>query len=133
MSVNLVQASAGLRESADSDAIRLSAYGAGRICLAGDAGAVAPPFTGSGVFKGYQNVSGLLEELGRGQDLDQALASWSAEQVRLADRLLTLGDQMEQAFIWDSIDLRAATSDDVSAWWKAAVTFPEDFSYQAGQ
>ena len=110
---------------------RLTAYAKGRICLVGDAGVVAPPFTGSGVFKGYQNVSGLLGQLKARADIDAALTAWSAQQVRLGDRLLALGDQMEQAFIWDSIDLRSAEADDVAEWWKAAVTFPEDFSYQA--
>jgi hypothetical protein len=91
---------------------------------------VTPPFTGSGVFKGYQNVSGLLEHLQAEEELEGALSGWSVEQVRLADHLLALGDQMEQAFIWDPIDLRTAEADDVAAWWKAAVTFPEEFSYQ---
>jgi 2-polyprenyl-6-methoxyphenol hydroxylase-like FAD-dependent oxidoreductase len=110
---------------------RLSAYADGRMCVIGDAGVVAPPFTGSGVFKGYQNVKGLLGELSEDGDLDSALARWSAEQVRLGDRLLALGEQMERAFIWDPPDLRTATSDEVAAWWKAAVTFPDEFSYQA--
>mgnify|MGYP001815384075 CR=1 FL=1 len=112
---------------------RLSSYAAGRMCLIGDAGVVAPPFTGSGVFKGYQNVKGLLGELSEDGDVDVALSRWSAEQVRLGDRLLALGDQMEQAFIWDPLDLRRASPEDVAAWWKAAVTFPEEFTYQAEQ
>ncbi len=110
---------------------QLSTYARGRMCVIGDSGVVAQPFTGSGVFKGYQNVSGLLPELGRTDDLDAALAAWSDEQVRLGARLLALGDQMEQAFIWDPIDLGTASSEDVAAWWQGAVTFPEDFSYQA--
>ncbi len=40
---------------------------------------------------------------------------------------------MEQAFIWDPPDLRTATTAEVAAWWKAAVTFPEDFSYQRAE
>ena len=110
---------------------RLSAYAAGRMCVIGDAGVVAPPFTGSGVFKGYQNVNGLLEELQMGGGLEAALGRWSDEQVRLGERLLALGDQMEQAFIWDSIDLTDADNETVADWWKSAVTFPEDFTYEA--
>jgi 2-polyprenyl-6-methoxyphenol hydroxylase-like FAD-dependent oxidoreductase len=109
----------------------LSSYAEGRACVIGDAGVVAPPFTGSGVFKGYQNVSRLLDELGQTDDVDAALARWSTNQVRLGKRLLALGDQMEQAFIWDSIDLAAASADEVAVWWKAAVSFPEEFTYQA--
>jgi 2-polyprenyl-6-methoxyphenol hydroxylase-like FAD-dependent oxidoreductase len=112
---------------------RLSAYARGRAGLIGDAGVVAPPFTGAGVFKGYQNVSGLMAQLSAADDVEPALDAWSREQVRLGDRLLALGDQMEQAFIWDPIDLRTAEAQEVATWWKAAVTFPEDFTYQAGE
>ena len=103
------------------------------MALIGDAGVVAPPFTGSGVFKGYQNVRGLLEQISGASDLDAGLAAWSHEQVELGQRLLALGQQMEQAFIWDSIDLRSADADAVAAWWKDAVTFPEDFTYEASR
>jgi 2-polyprenyl-6-methoxyphenol hydroxylase-like FAD-dependent oxidoreductase len=113
--------------------VRPSAYARGRMCLIGDAGAVAPPFTGSGVFKGYHNVRGLLRQLDTSGDLDPALRHWSDQQVRFGERLLALGDQMEEAFIWDPIDLRTASTEDVATWWKAAVTFPEGFSYQAGK
>ena len=99
--------------------------------LVGDAGVVAPPFTGSGVFKGYQNVSGLLAQLTATAPVDGALEAWSAEQVRLGDRLLALGDQMEQAFIWDSLDLAQADAASTEAWWHAAVQFPDEFTYEA--
>ena len=110
---------------------RVPAYHSGRICLIGDAGAVAQPFTGSGVFKGYNNVTGLLEALSGEDALDAALQAWSTEQTALSDRLLALGEQMERAFIFDPLDLRGADGAAVEAWWKAAVSFPEDFSYQS--
>jgi 2-polyprenyl-6-methoxyphenol hydroxylase-like FAD-dependent oxidoreductase len=112
---------------------RLATYRVGRVCLIGDAGVVAPPFTGSGVFKGYQNADGLLNELSSGAAVDESLERWSAEQLRLGQRLLALGDQMEQAFIWDPLDLRTADAESTQAWWKGAVTFPEEFSYEAGR
>jgi len=43
--------------------VRLPAYHLGRICLIGDAGIVAQPFTGSGVFKGYNNIRDLIKAL----------------------------------------------------------------------
>jgi 2-polyprenyl-6-methoxyphenol hydroxylase-like FAD-dependent oxidoreductase len=110
---------------------RLPAYHRGAACLIGDAGAVAPPFTGSGVFKGYNNVAGLLDCFERHDDLDAALTDWDTEQVALADRLLGLGDQMEQAFIWDSLDLTTADAAATEAWWHASVQFPDDFTYEA--
>lgn len=111
--------------------VRMPAYHRGAACLIGDAGAVAPPFTGSGVFKGYNNIQGLLEVFEHHDDPVAALEEWDEEQVRLADRLLALGEQMERAFIWDSLDLSTADAASTEAWWHAAVQFPDDFSYEA--
>lgn len=110
---------------------RMPAYHRRAVCLIGDAGAVAPPFTGSGVFKGYNNVQGLLDAFEHHDDPVTALEEWDTEQVRLADRLLALGDQMEQAFIWDSLDLTTADAESTEEWWHAAVQFPDDFTYEA--
>jgi len=110
---------------------RMPAYHRGAACLIGDAGAVAQPFTGSGVFKGYNNVQGLLDVFDHHDDLIAALEEWDSDQVRLADRLLALGDQMERAFIWDSLDLTTADAASTEAWWHAAVQFPDDFTYEA--
>ena len=111
--------------------VRMPAYHRGAACLIGDAGAVAQPFTGSGVFKGYNNVESLLEVFRDHDDPVAALEEWDQEQVRLADRLLALGDQMEQAFIWDSLDLTTADASSTEAWWHASVQFPDDFTYEA--
>ena len=108
---------------------RVPAYAKGRMCLIGDAGSVAQPFTGSGVFKGYNNVSSLVDALSAHSDLDSALATWSNEQVRVADRLLGLGEQMERAFIWDPPDLAGADAASTETWWRESVSFPEDFTY----
>lgn len=110
---------------------RMPAYHRGAACLIGDAGAVAPPFTGSGVFKGYHNVENLLEVFDHHDDPVTALEEWDADQVHRADRLLALGDQMERAFIWDSLDLTTADAESTEAWWRAAVQFPDDFTYEA--
>ena len=71
--------------------------------------------------------------LDRHDDLDSALREWDAEQVELADRLLALGDQMERAFIWNSLDLTTSDAASTEAWWRAAVQFPDDFSYEADE
>lgn len=112
---------------------RLPAYHQGRICVIGDAGIVTPPFTGSGVFKGYNNVRDLLNALSSQDTLENALERWDREQTRIGNRLLALGDQMEEAFIWNSLDLTTADSETTAAWWKEAVTFPEEFTYQANE
>ncbi len=110
--------------------VKMPGYHRGRMGLIGDAGSVAQPFTGSGVFKGYNNVTGLLEVLARHDDLDAALEEWGANQVALGDRLLALGQQMEQAFIWNPLDLAEADPATTEAWWRKTVEFPEDFSHE---
>ena len=53
---------------------RMPGYRRGRMCLVGDAGAVAQPFTGSGVFKGHANVAALLGALGQSLDIGTIVA-----------------------------------------------------------
>lgn len=108
----------------------LPGYYRDRFCLIGDAGMVIQPFTGSGVFKGYNNTKDLLENLKSLASIDEALQQWSEKELNSAKRLLALGEQMEKAFIWNQLDYATATGEEVAAWWKASVTFPEDFSYQ---
>jgi len=101
----------------------------GRIALVGDAGAVVPPFTGSGVFKAIANVTQLAERLGDGGDPDSALRRWSREQAATGMRLAALGEQMEKAFVWDAPDFSTLTGEEARAWWHEAITFPDEFSY----
>lgn len=108
----------------------LDHYSKDNMCLIGDAGMVAQPFTGSGVFKGYHNVKDLITSLGEHDHLEDALHAWSDKQVTDGRRLLALGEQMEKAFIWEQPDFALAKEEDTAAWWKASVTFPENFSYE---
>ena len=111
--------------------VQVPGYHCGRMGLIGDAGSVAQPFTASGVFKGYHNVSGLIDVLDRHDHLEAALEEWGAIQVALGDRLLALGEQMERAFIWNPLDLAGADAATTEAWWRKAVEFPEDFSHES--
>lgn len=45
--------------------------------------------------------------------------------------MLALGNQMEDAFIWNTIDLAEATAEDCRAWWNRSITIPAEFSYFA--
>ena len=110
--------------------VRAPGYHKGRMCLIGDAGTVAQPHTGSGVFKGYHNAVSLLDALDHHDDLDSALAAWVPSQVELGDRLLALGEQTEQAFIWNPLDLADADATTVEEWFRKAVEFPDDFSFE---
>jgi 2-polyprenyl-6-methoxyphenol hydroxylase-like FAD-dependent oxidoreductase len=105
---------------------QVPAYRSGRACLIGDAGSVAQPFTGSGVFKGYNNVSSLVRALASRESLDTALDAWSSEQTRVGNQVLKLGEQMEDAFIWNSLDLVEAGADEVERWFRDAISFPEN-------
>ncbi len=51
--------------------------------------------------------------------------------MALGDRLLALGEQMEEAFIWDPLDLADADAATTETWWRKAVEFPEDFSHES--
>lgn len=108
----------------------VESYYRDKMCLIGDAGTVIQPFTGSGIFKGYNNVKDLLQALNENATLEEALQSWSHLQTKSARRILALGEQMEDAFIWKQLDFSSATEETVAKWWKSSVTFPDHFSYE---
>ena len=105
------------------------AYARGRMALLGDAGAVAPPFTGSGVFKAMMNAVELATNLAERSSVDEALECWSAEQTERGMRLAALGAQMETAFVWEAPDLSRMTESEARVWWTQSIAFPEEFSY----
>jgi 2-polyprenyl-6-methoxyphenol hydroxylase-like FAD-dependent oxidoreductase len=101
----------------------------GRRALLGDAGTVAPPFTGSGVFKAMMNAVELAVALGQpGATLD-VLGRWSDEQASRGSRLAALGEQMERAFVWSAPDFSTMVESSARAWWTKSIAFPDDFSY----
>ena len=110
--------------------VDMPGYHNGRICLFGDAGAVAQPFTGSGVFKGVNNALDLVAKLEETAQVEEALAQWDAEQTAAGKRLVVLGEQMEQAWIWAAVDFAQMEPAETEQWFKTAVTFPEEFSYE---
>lgn len=113
--------------------VDLPAYARDRVCLIGDAGIVAQPFTGSGIFKGFNNAKDLVNSLQDHQSVEDSLAEWSESQTEGSKRILALGEQMEQAFIWDSLDFATADAESTKSWWESSVTFPENFTYEDKQ
>lgn len=105
-------------------------YHNGRVCLIGDAGAVAPPYTASGVFKGMNNAIDLTEAL-NSDSCDVALAKWSKTQTALGQRLSALGRQLEQALIWHVPNFGQMSEVDMQAWWQNAAKMPEDIFTEA--
>ena len=110
----------------------LNSYYKNKMCLIGDAGMVVQPFTGSGVFKGYNNVKDLLACLKKNNSIEEALDQWSNKQLQTGKRLLTLGEQMEKAFIWEQLDFANVNEETTSTWWKSSITFPDNFNYEKG-
>lgn len=92
---------------------------AGRVCLVGDAGFVAQPFTASGVFKSISNASALSEALMSHKTPEEALAGWNHAQTDLGRRLATTGEQLEQALIWDIPDFSKLSEAQWDAWCKS--------------
>lgn len=108
----------------------LDSYYKDKMCLIGDAGMVVQPFTGSGVFKGYNNVKDLITSINNSDTIEDGLSLWSEKQIRSGKRLLALGEQMEKAFIWDQPDFANIDEETVLKWWKNSISFPDNFNYQ---
>jgi 2-polyprenyl-6-methoxyphenol hydroxylase-like FAD-dependent oxidoreductase len=96
----------------------------GRICLIGDAGALAPPVTGSGVFRGTTNAIELATALQAGDDLDAALAGWDEAQTAIGRCLAAWGRQLEQALIWATPDLASLDPAAVEEWYNRTAPIP---------
>lgn len=109
--------------------VEVPAYFKSGCCLVGDAGSVAPPFTGSGVFKATNNVLDLSAALEGADSLQEALDAWSARQLESANRISLLGRQMERAFVWEAPDFADMDEDTTRTWWNGAITFPDEFRY----
>ncbi len=92
-------------------------YRRGRICLAGDAGAVVPPFTTSGVYKGMKNGAELIAALADEGNLESALDAWDLEQQTAGYGLKRLSDVMAERLITNVPDFSAMTQDDLVEWW----------------
>jgi 2-polyprenyl-6-methoxyphenol hydroxylase-like FAD-dependent oxidoreductase len=106
--------------------VSLPGYRRGRVCLVGDAGSVAPPFTASGVYKGVNNAVDLTKALGSYGSVDEALAAWNTEETATGNRMAALGKQLEEALIWSIPDFSQMEEPAVRAWWEAAAKMPED-------
>ncbi len=73
------------------------AYRKGRICLAGDAGALARPHTATGVLKGITDAVALGEALRAHETLEEALAHYGAEQAAFGNEQVRLAGQLGRA------------------------------------
>ncbi|KAA3656165.1 MAG: hypothetical protein DWQ04_31920 [Chloroflexi bacterium] len=76
------------------------------------------------------NTLDLVDQLVAAEQVSDALAQWDHDQTAAGKRLVVLGEQMEQAWIWDAADFSQMEAKETEQWFKTAVTFPEEFSYQ---
>ncbi len=102
------------------------AYCKGHVCLAGDAGALARPHTGTGVLKGITDAITLGETLTGHPPLDEALTLWSREQTAFGNELVKLGSQIGRAL---ATELPAGSAADAAAMermFSSIVTVPSE-------
>lgn len=100
-----------------------------RLCLVGDAAVAIQPLTGSGAFKAYENARTLVEALASEEELETALTAWSIGQTRMEQGLRETGYAMEQAFLWNTIDLATASVEEIQRWWADMLDGPKAYSY----
>jgi 2-polyprenyl-6-methoxyphenol hydroxylase-like FAD-dependent oxidoreductase len=104
--------------------VQMPRHRSGRLCAIGDAGALLPPFTGSGVMKAAMNAIDLAKRLAKDDDVDAALTKWDANQTRLGNTLFALSEQMERAVIWEMPDLATLDQEAAAIWWRNATSVP---------
>jgi 2-polyprenyl-6-methoxyphenol hydroxylase-like FAD-dependent oxidoreductase len=105
-------------------------YARDRVCLAGDAGAVIPPFAGSGVLRAVTNATSLAGALAGAPAVDDGLRRWGEAQAQVAAQLMPAAEQIERSAVFDMPDLTtmptAATNDWMSATLSGLpVTLPD--------
>jgi 2-polyprenyl-6-methoxyphenol hydroxylase-like FAD-dependent oxidoreductase len=110
--------------------VTAGSYARDRVCLVGDAGAVIPPFAGSGVLRAIANATSLADALAGARVVDDGLHRWGQAQVQVAAQLMPIAEQIERSAVFDMPDLAtmptAATNDWMSAIYSGlAITLPD--------
>ena len=72
-------------------------YARDRLCLVGDAGAVFPPFTASGVLRAVANATSLADALAGAPAVDDALRRWSQAQLQVAAQVMPFAEVIERS------------------------------------
>jgi 2-polyprenyl-6-methoxyphenol hydroxylase-like FAD-dependent oxidoreductase len=105
-------------------------YARDRLCLAGDAGAVFPPFAGSGVVRAVTSAAALADALADEPAVDDALRRWNEAQLRAAAEVAPNADVIERSYVLGMPDLTAMPTAATNDWISAAyaglpVTLPD--------
>jgi 2-polyprenyl-6-methoxyphenol hydroxylase-like FAD-dependent oxidoreductase len=91
-------------------------YARDRMCLVGDAGALFPPFTTSGVLKAVANVTALADALAGASAVDDALRRWSRAQLQVAAQVMPRAEHVERSEVFDMPDLSAMPATATNDW-----------------
>ena len=105
-------------------------YARDRLCLAGDAGAVFPPFAGSGVLRAVTSATSLADALAGAPVVDAALRRWGEAQARVAAQVMPVAESIERIAVFDMPDLATLPTTAANDWISAAhpglvVTLPD--------
>jgi 2-polyprenyl-6-methoxyphenol hydroxylase-like FAD-dependent oxidoreductase len=95
-------------------------YARDRLCLADDAGAVFPPFTGSGVLKAVANATSLADALAGAPAVDDALRRWSQAQLQVAAQVMPMAGHGERSQVFEMPDLAAMPTAATNDWMSSA-------------
>jgi len=95
-------------------------YARDRVCLVGDAGAVFPPFAGSGVLRAVANATSLTDALADAPAVDDALRRWSEAQLQVAAQVIPNAEGIERSYVFDMPDLTAMSTTATNDWMSAA-------------
>ena len=105
-------------------------YARDRVCLVGDAAAVFPPFTGSGVLRAVANATSLVDALAGASTVDGGLRRWGEAQVQVAAQVMPVAERIERGAVFDMPDLSTMLTAATNDWMSAAhpglvVTLPD--------
>ena len=95
-------------------------YARDRLCLVGDAGAVFPPFTGSGVLRAVANATSLTDALADASAVDDALRRWSEAQLQVAAQVIPIAEDIERSYVFGMPDLTTMPTTATNDWMSAA-------------
>jgi 2-polyprenyl-6-methoxyphenol hydroxylase-like FAD-dependent oxidoreductase len=110
--------------------VAASSYARDRVCLVGDAGAVFPPFAGSGVLRAVANATSLADALADASTVDHGLSRWGEAQVQVAAQVIPVAERIERSAVFDMPDLTTLPTAATNHWMTAAhsglvVTLPD--------
>ena len=97
-------------------------YAHDHLCLVGDAGAVFPPFAGSGVLRAVGNAISLTDALADAPAVDDALRQWSEAQLQAAAQVIPNTEGIERGYVFGMPDLTTMSTTATNDWMSA--TYP---------